>query len=147
MNTHACVCYVGPNTLRLWQQQPRPGPPDAFLPNNTVPTLESCQGWREEESTANFSSLPLFSQGEHVMDEVWAFLLTRSKVKRSTWEYISETTELEKMISTEKQNHSGQINHDPYLGVTGLIDPCSGSCQHRLPRTFLSIRVNRRLTG
>lgn len=36
------VGYIGPNTLQLPQQQPRPAPP---VPNNTLPTL------KEEEAT------------------------------------------------------------------------------------------------
>lgn len=53
--------------------------------------------------------------------------IRRSKVKRSTQEYISVTTELEKMIGNKKWIREGVKNHNPALfGVIGLIDPCAG---------------------
>ena len=34
------VGYLGPITLQLLQQQPRPGPPVLYILNDTLPTLE-----------------------------------------------------------------------------------------------------------
>lgn len=166
MKKHACVCfclfwfagYCSPNTIELLQQQPRPAPlsekkrremrkrkkkKEEEQEEQEQEEKEEEERRRKKKKKKDFSTAPLVNQRE-AYNERWGLgfpvgNICRSKVKRPTWEYISLTTELEDTSTKEKQlNHSHEINHDPFLGVIRLIDPCAGTW------TLLHSRVNRR---